>query len=154
MILFDINMKGLPKFVTPARPTDLHRTQHPLKASPRVRVLLIEDHEDSAESLKLLLELSNYEVEIARTAESGIAHAIRNNPRVVLCDIGLPDGRSGYEVAEALSQRHEMAETVLIALTGYGQDEDKHRARQAGFDHHLTKPVDPGELEKLLALHR
>jgi CheY-like chemotaxis protein len=70
---------------------------------------------------------------------------------VVLCDIGLPGGMDGYAVGEAMRRDPELVSVKLIALTGYGQEEDKQRARRAGFDRHLTKPVDPDALERLLA---
>jgi CheY-like chemotaxis protein len=113
------------------------------------RVLVVEDNVDSAESMQLLLELSGYHVEIAHDGPSGLDAASRFQPEIVLCDIGLPGGMDGYEVARRLRAVESRAR--LIALTGYGQEEDQRRAREAGFDLHLTKPVDPVALERLLA---
>ncbi len=114
------------------------------------RVLIVEDNLDTAETLRDLLELSGFEVEIAGSGDDGVAAAHQFHPDVVLCDLGLP-GMNGYEVATALRSDPETADTRLIALTGYGGDEDRRRSREAGFDVHLTKPVDPDLLRRLLS---
>ncbi|HEX4964325.1 MAG TPA: response regulator [Thermoanaerobaculia bacterium] len=114
------------------------------------RCLLIEDHEDAAESLVLLLQLFGHEAEVAFDAASGLEKARSLRPDVVLCDIGLP-GMDGYAVARALRAAPETRSAYLIALTGYGQDEDRRRAQEAGFDAHLTKPADIDALHRLLA---
>ncbi|HKH44273.1 MAG TPA: ATP-binding protein [Thermoanaerobaculia bacterium] len=113
-------------------------------------VLVIEDYADAAESLRLLLELAGHQVEVASTGRAGIDAARRLRPDVVLCDIGLPGGLDGYDVARALRESRELDATFLIALTGYGQEEDRRRALEAGFDRHMTKPVDPAALDELL----
>lgn len=119
-------------------------------AGGSLRVLVIEDIPDAAETLRDLLELSGHTVEVAYSGPSGLAAAERFRPEVVLCDLGLP-GMDGYAVAEEL-RRHPLTTTThLIALTGYGQEEDRRRSRAAGFDLHLTKPVDPEELNRVLA---
>ena len=115
------------------------------------RCLVIEDNLDAAESMGLLLELSGHQVEIAHDGRKGLEAARRFRPEVVLCDIGLPDGLDGYEVARQMRQDQALDGVKLIALTGYGQEEDQRRAREAGFDVHLTKPADPERLERLLA---
>jgi CheY-like chemotaxis protein len=120
------------------------------RSRPR-RCLVIEDNPDSAESMGLLLELSGHEVEIAHDGRQGLEAARRFLPDVVLCDIGLPGGMDGYEVARQMRQDPGLSGARLIALTGYGQEEDQRRARKAGFDVHLTKPADPATLERLLA---
>jgi len=114
------------------------------------RVLVVEDNLDTAETLRDLLELSGFEVMIAGSGGEGVAAARRFHPEVVLCDLGLP-GMNGYEVASALRHDPATAGTRLIALTGYGTDEDRRRSREAGFDLHLTKPIDPLLLRRLLA---
>jgi signal transduction histidine kinase len=114
------------------------------------RVLVVEDNLDTAETLRDLLDLLGFEVEIAGSGGDGVAAARQFHPDVVLCDLGLP-GMNGYEVASALRSDPETAQTRLIALTGYGGDEDRRRSREAGFDVHLTKPVDPALLRRLLA---
>lgn len=121
------------------------------KRDRRRRCLVIEDNEDSAESMGLLLQLDGHEVVLARDGAEGIARAWEIRPDVVLCDIGLPGGLDGYGVARALRAEPELAGTFLIALTGYGQAEDRRRSHEAGFDIHLTKPADPGMLRQLIA---
>jgi two-component system CheB/CheR fusion protein len=116
-----------------------------------LRCLVIEDNLDAAESMGLLLELSGHQVEIAHDGFKGIEAARRFRPQVVLCDIGLPGGLDGYEVARRMREDPDLAGVKLIALTGYGQEEDQRRAREAGFDVHLTKPAEPAVLERLLA---
>ena len=113
------------------------------------RVLIIEDNADTAESLRLLLQLMGHNAAVAHTGETGIEAARRLKPDVVLCDIGLP-GMDGYAVASHLRDDEAMSKAFLVAVTGYGQDDDQRRARDAGFDLHLTKPADPNAIERLL----
>ncbi len=122
----------------------------PLAHSPGRKVLVVDDNVDAAESAAMLLRLRGHEV---RTVHDGISvfQVVRDfHPEVILLDIGLP-GMSGYEVAKQLRSHPEFEPLVLAALTGYGQDEDKRRSRDAGFDMHLTKPFDPMELEGVIA---
>jgi CheY-like chemotaxis protein len=114
-------------------------------------VLIVEDNRDAADSLRMFLELSGHKAEIAYTGPQAIEMAKRVHPTVVLCDLGLPGGMNGYDVARALRQDREMANARLIAISGYGQPEDRERARDAGFDLHLTKPVTPDDLQRILA---
>lgn len=109
-------------------------------------VLIVEDNRDSAESLRLLLEIYGYDVTLAYTGPEGVEAAKAVRPDVVLCDIGLP-GMDGFTVADTLRRAPETASARLIAVTGYGEEEDRRRALESGFDLHLVKPVDP---EKLL----
>jgi CheY-like chemotaxis protein len=111
-------------------------------------MLVVEDHADSARSLSLLLELLGHEVEVSVDGLQALEAVERFRPAVVLLDIGLP-GMDGYEVARRLRARFRRL--PLIAVTGYGQDSDRKRSEQAGFDHHFTKPVDPLELESFIA---
>jgi signal transduction histidine kinase/CheY-like chemotaxis protein len=115
-----------------------------------LRVLVIEDHRDAAETLRVVLRLSGHDVQVAGSGPAGVALARDFQPDVVLCDLGLP-GLDGYAVARELQKEPATARARLVALTGYAQDEDRQRSREAGFELHLTKPVDPGELERLLA---
>jgi two-component system CheB/CheR fusion protein len=115
------------------------------------RCLVIEDNVDAAESLGLLLRLAGHESEVAFDAEEGLEKARRLRPEIVLCDIGLPGGMDGYAVARAFRADPELRTAFLIALTGYGQEEDRRRALDAGFDTHLTKPADIDVLRRLLA---
>ena len=113
------------------------------------KVLIVEDNADLADMLREVLLAEGHEVEIARTGSQGIAAAEAHEPDVVICDIGLP-GLDGYEVARALRARASSRLSRLIALSGYGQPEDRERSLAAGFDLHLTKPVDPDTLARLL----
>jgi signal transduction histidine kinase/ActR/RegA family two-component response regulator len=113
------------------------------------RILIVEDNQDAAESLKSVLELEGHEVHLAFTGPAGVAAARQLQPEVVLCDLGLP-GMDGFAVAAALRQEPATAATRLIAVTGYGQEEDRHHCQEAGFDEHLVKPVDFEQLERLL----
>ena len=113
------------------------------------RVLVVDDNLDSAESLSLLLELMGHTVRTAHDGEEALAEADAFRPDLVLMDIGMPR-MDGYEAARRLRQAPWAADTVLVALTGWGQDEDKRRSEEAGFDRHLIKPVDPTALEALL----
>jgi signal transduction histidine kinase len=119
----------------------------------RLRVLVVEDSRDAAESLRTLLHLLGHEVTVASTGPEGVQAARACRPDVVLCDIGLPD-LDGYGVARALRRDPVTAGARLIALTGYGQEEDRRNARGAGFDHHLTKPAATEDLLALLARGR
>jgi PAS domain S-box-containing protein len=114
-----------------------------------LRVLVVEDNRDAAETLRVLLGLLGHDVEVVHSGPEGVEAARRRPPEVVLCDIGLP-GLDGYGVARALRQEPATAGARLIAVTGYGSDEDRRRSREAGFDLHLTKPVDPADLQPLL----
>jgi PAS domain S-box-containing protein len=119
-------------------------------ATPRrYRILVVDDNVDSAESMALLLKFSGHEVQMAHNGPSAIETALLFLPQVLLLDIGLP-GMNGYEVARRLRERPEMQNAALLALTGYGQEEDRRRSKEAGFDHHLVKPVDPKLLETLI----
>lgn len=115
-----------------------------------VKVLVVEDNRDSAETLRQLLYHSGYEVAVAFTGQEGLRAAKRMKPDVVLCDIGLPDS-NGFVVASALRQQPETARARIIAVTAYGQDQDRRRAIEAGFDLHLVKPVDPEVLLRKLS---
>ena len=114
------------------------------------RILVVDDNVDAAESLAALLERNGHEVHMAHDGMSALDVAEIRQPDAVLLDIGLP-GLNGYQVAERLRARPESKSTLLIAVSGYGQEEDLRSSRQAGFDHHLIKPVNVDELIKLLA---
>jgi CheY-like chemotaxis protein len=135
----------------PHQPGALPAAAIPPAAAPRRRILVIEDNSDAAETLRGLLEYFGYEVAVATTGPSGLAAARQTHPDVILCDIGLP-GMDGYTIAAELRRDQATAALRLIAVSGYGQEEDLRRSREAGFDVHLTKPVDPSELERLLAI--
>jgi len=117
----------------------------------RRRVLIADDHRDSTDSLSLLLELRGHEVWTANDGQEAVEAARTHHPDVALLDIGMPE-LNGYEVARRIRQEPWGKRMRLVAITGWGQDDDKQRARAAGFDYHLTKPVSLDELEDLLAI--
>jgi signal transduction histidine kinase/CheY-like chemotaxis protein len=131
-----------PAEAEPARPAA------PVPGGP-LRILIIEDQPDGAETLRALLELFDCTVAVARNGLEGIETATQFRPDVVLCDLGLPV-LDGYAVAAALRTMPATAHIRLIALSGRGQEEDQRRALEAGFDLHLTKPIDFDELQQLL----
>jgi CheY-like chemotaxis protein len=114
------------------------------------RILIVDDYPNAAERLARFLKRSGDEVQTANDGLHGIAVAEKFRPEFVLIDIGLPD-LNGHEVAERIRKRPWGREMVLIAVTGWAQDEDRQRSREAGFDAHLAKPVSTGDLAKVLA---
>jgi len=131
-------------------PTPTTDSPHPEDgAISSLRILVVDDNRDSAETLRDLLEMSGHQVETAFSGRKGVEAARRVQPQVVLCDIGLPE-MDGYAVAAALRQDPATASARLIAISGYGQEEDRRRSRSAGFDRHLTKPINLADLEALL----
>lgn len=109
------------------------------------KVLIVDDNADAAELLAMLLSTYGHMVHAAEDAESALRVAAELVPDVILLDIGLP-GTDGYSVARSLREDARFADTVLIALTGYGTATDKERSRNAGFDHHVVKPAEVEEL--------
>lgn len=133
--------------VPPALP--IAREPDAVGNGPSRRVLVVEDDADSAEGLLMLLESHGHVVRTARDGQEALEAANAFRPEVALVDIGLP-GIDGYEVARRLRDQPACASATLIALSGYGRDEDKRRAREAGFDHHLLKPADLDELHAII----
>ncbi|MEW6763693.1 MAG: ATP-binding protein [Pseudomonadota bacterium] len=121
---------------------------HP--ATGPVRVLVVDDNADAAQMLATLLEAHGHEVSVEYDGTSGYARALRERPEVMLLDIGLPD-IDGHELARRLRASPETADATLVALTGYGQSDDRDRAYEAGFNRHLVKPADLSELLRILA---
>jgi CheY-like chemotaxis protein len=117
--------------------------------APR-RILVVDDNHDAAESLSMLLKLMGQKVQVAFSAPEALAAARLDPPEMAFLDIGMPD-MDGYELARRLRADPELRHMVLVALTGWGQDKDRQRSREVGFDHHLTKPADPEALHQLLA---
>jgi CheY-like chemotaxis protein len=117
---------------------------------PTRRVLIADDNQDAAETLALLLRIVRHDVHVACDGPAALELAQRIRPDVAVLDIGMP-GLTGYKVAERIRGESWGQGMLLIAVTGWGQQSDKEKALKAGFDHHLTKPVDPSELELLIA---
>jgi CheY-like chemotaxis protein len=121
----------------------------PAEASPRHRILVADDNRDAADSLAMLLETFAVETRVAYSGSAALELLDAYRPGVALLDIGLPD-MSGHELAAHLRARSELRPLALIALTGWGQADVRRRSREAGFDHHLVKPVAPRALRALL----
>jgi PAS domain S-box-containing protein len=122
----------------------------PVRAHVPRRVLVVDDNRDAAVTLEMLVQLWGHEVRTVHTGTAAIEEAVAFRPDVILLDIGLPE-MDGYEVARRLRANADLKETVLVAITGYGQEDDRRRSREAGFDHHLVKPVDPTRLQEVLS---
>ena len=112
-------------------------------------MLVVDDNRDAAESLAMLLRTTGADVHVAHDGPAALEEFELREPHVVLLDIGMPD-MDGYEVARRLREISNPQRVALVALTGWGQDEDRQRVREAGFDHHLVKPVDLASLQTLL----
>ena len=110
---------------------------------------MTDDNTDAAESLAMLLRLQGHDVRVAHDGPTALRLAEADPPQLAFLDIGMPM-MDGYEVARRIRASPALAGVVLIALTGWGGEEDRRRTRQAGFDHHLVKPVEPKALEALL----
>lgn len=123
---------------------------HGIGQACRVKhVVVIEDHVDTADLMQEIIGALGHEVTTAHTGRDGIAAALRVSADLVLCDVGLPD-IDGYAVARALRADPVTASAQLIALTGYDGEDERQRAREAGFDRHVVKPIDPLALEDLI----
>lgn len=123
----------------------------PNGSTPRkLKVLVVDDNADAGESLAMLLRIWGHETRISYDGPSALKVAEGFQPDVAFLDIGLP-GMPGYDVARELRRTQTAKKLVLIALTGYGQDEDRRKTREAGFDEHLLKPAEPLAVKALLA---
>lgn len=110
-----------------------------------LRVLVIEDNRDAADTLRMLLDIAGHDVDVVYTGDGGLRAALELKPDVVVSDIGLP-GMDGFEIARELRRHEEMSGTRLIAVTGYGQEENRRKAAESGFEACFVKPVDPAIL--------
>ena len=133
--------------VAPAAPSLGDSARTPAKAQHRV--LVVDDNVDGAQGMAMLLEMTGHDTRQAHDGPAAVQAAIDYRPDVVLLDIGLP-GLDGYKVAQRIRQQAGLENVVLVALTGYGQDSDRQRSQDAGFDHHLVKPTNFSEIEKIL----
>lgn len=127
-------------------PAPIERGKLPTETA---RVLVVDDNVDVADMIVMLLQLFGHEAKAAYFGQSALETANEYKPDVVLLDIGLPD-MNGYEVARHLRKHPQTERVGLIAMTGYGQNSDRQRSREAGIDLHLVKPVDPQKLQGLL----
>jgi CheY-like chemotaxis protein len=113
------------------------------------KILVVDDNRDAADTLTMVLELAGHEVRTAYDGTDALRLAEVFLPRVMLLDIGMPL-MDGYEAARQIRDRTWGKSMVLVALTGWGQEQDRRRTREAGFDHHLVKPVDPQAISALI----
>ena len=140
----------LPLREEPAIVRDAPRSPQPAPAAgPKRRILIVDDNQDAAQALRLLLQGDGHEVRVATDGASGLDMARAYRPDIVLLDIGLPK-MDGYEIAQRIRADPALRETVLIAVTGYGQMHDRARASASGFHHHLVKPVEFTDLQQVL----
>jgi CheY-like chemotaxis protein len=112
-------------------------------------VLIVDDNEDAANTLGMILEMEGHDVRTAYDARRALEMAKMHVPDAILLDIGLP-GTDGYELAQQIRALPALDKVLLVAVTGFGQDQDRRRAEQASFNAHLVKPVEPGILKALL----
>ncbi len=141
----------LPLVASPVREsrTDA-QDPHPTPSTPRHRILVVDDHTDAANSMAMMLQMMGNEVQTAQDGLAGVAAAETFRPDLILLDIGMPR-LNGYDACRRIREQPWGKKMVIVALTGWGQEEDKRRSQEAGFDSHLIKPVEPAALEKLLA---
>jgi CheY-like chemotaxis protein len=134
-----------------AAPPAIHAAPRARVGAPvRHRILVVDDNQDSADSLAMLLEVLGHDVAVARDGGSALVRANEFRPSVVVLDIGMP-GMSGFEVATKLRASPEFLKTTLVAFSGYGQEADRRLSAGAGFDHHLVKPATVDQIEGILA---
>ena len=132
-------MKSLNMFAEPIAPT-----------KSRFRILVVDDNADSALSLAMMLSMMGHDTRTAHDGEGAVTTAEAFRPQVVLLDIGLPK-LNGYEVAQRIRQQAWGTSMFLVAVTGWGQDEDRRRSEDVGMNLHMVKPVEPSALDRLLA---
>jgi PAS domain S-box-containing protein len=147
---FVVRLPAMPPEQAPAQASASQTSERLGEESTICQVLVVEDNVDAAQSLAQLLEISGHQVRLAYDGPSAVQAATHYRPDVVLLDIGLPK-LDGYEVAAWMRQQAALKGVVLVALTGYGQDADHQRSQDAGFDHHLTKPVNFDKIKEILA---
>jgi CheY-like chemotaxis protein len=122
---------------------------HQARPMARHRILVVDDNVDSANSLALMLDLMGNEVRTAHDGLEGVAAAAAYRPDMILLDIGMPK-LNGYDACRRIREQPWGKGILIVAVTGWGQDEDQRRSQEAGFNHHLVKPVGPAQLENLL----
>ena len=123
----------------------------PVAPDVAARVLIVDDNEDAADALGMLLGTMGAEVQVVHDGPAALARVPEFRPDVVLLDLGMP-GMNGLEVARRMREHPEARQMTLVALTGWGQREDRRRTHEAGFDYHLVKPADVNTLQSILAM--
>ena len=137
--------------VSSPKPQAIPSTRAPsLSRDSSLRVLVVDDNVDTVATLAMLVQESGHDVRTVYEGTSVVEVALDYRPNVVLLDIGLP-GLNGFEIAKRIRQQPALQKVVLVAMTGYGQESDRQRSHEAGFDHHLVKPGDFGRLLEILA---
>lgn len=119
-------------------------------SGPKRRILIVDDNRDGAASLAMLLTVMGNDTRTARDGLQAVEQADAFRPEVIVLDIGLPK-LNGYDACRHIREQAWAKDTLIVAATGWGQDEDRRRSKEAGFDHHLVKPVDAAELNRMLA---
>jgi CheY-like chemotaxis protein len=138
----------VPPKESPREPAEAHGR---FRFANKHRILVVDDNRDTAESLAMILRRLGHEVQTAHDGLEAVHAEAAFRPDVVLLDIGLPK-LNGYEAAKVIRRQSSNRRVAIIAVSGWGQEDDRRRALEAGFDHHLTKPIEPAALERLLAL--
>jgi CheY-like chemotaxis protein len=139
----------LPAAPAMEQPQITKATHSDAKSSVQRSILVVDDNADAADSLAMLLRLKGHQATVANDGPTALRLVGEQHPQIIILDLGMPI-MDGYEVARRLLAEHRLNETLLVALTGWGQSEDRRRCLEAGFDLHLVKPVEPGALEQLL----
>jgi PAS domain S-box-containing protein len=150
---FIVRLPALPQKQPIPGPRQVGEGGEPVRAAPQRRILVVDDNVDAAESLALLLRLEGHDVRVAHDGPAALAAVEADPPDLLFLDIGMPV-MNGYDVAQRLRQRPGLETLVLVAMTGWGQEEDRRRSQEAGFDRHLVKPVEPDALHQLLTRPR
>jgi CheY-like chemotaxis protein len=140
----------LPVVLAPAPQPPSTPTETAKPTGPSLRVLVVDDSVDTAQTMAMLLKASGHDIRTAHTGPAALEAALDFRPNVVMLDIGLP-GLNGYEVAKRLRQQPVLHNIVLVAMTGYGQETDRQHSQEAGFDHHLVKPAEFSKVQQILA---
>jgi CheY-like chemotaxis protein/anti-sigma regulatory factor (Ser/Thr protein kinase) len=146
---FVVRVPAVDVLQTPDAPPASRGDATALSVDAPMTVLVVDDNADVAESTAILLRVAGCDVHIAQDGRTALAALERVRPDAVLLDIGLP-GMDGYQVAQRMRERPEYSRTLIVAVSGYGQDEHQARSREAGVDHHLVKPIDPIAVMDLL----
>ena len=147
---FVVRLPLVPASAPPPMSATSEASETAIRTEPSLRVLVVDDNADTVESLALLLKAAGYDVRTAFDGPTALEAALAYQPDAVLLDIGLP-GLDGFEVARRMRREPVLERMVLVAMTGYGQETDRQRSREAGFDHHLVKPARIEQVQSLLA---